>query len=379
MSSSLNDSSMTDSPTELSMTDSTTDVSELSMTDCTADVSGLSMTDCTADVSGLSCDSGGQEQQPDQRQPLLMLCTNLTLPPSWNCQTPTETCVRFYKLLCIPSTSKQPVKISHTITVNSDLTWNVFVHNHEVKSDCSALQTIPQVLDINSLKKLIELVNKLQICAGHPDSSFLSFCRAKKGKFTSKDGHEVAHIDSYLPIRLNGQIYPEAIRTTACEILVTGLKCVSCKNYRRTIRLLYNRWQKRSSDSTGDSSSCHTNDRYLNTPEKILKINSLRKRVRKAESELKKLKEKVSTVIEQSDEVDPQVHADMVDVMNENRRFFHMHKSRKGGVVYKTKNIYADDDRSIYFISDPPHLVKTVRNCWSHSYGRYCTREMLVS
>ena len=83
MSSSLKDSSMTDSPTELSMTDSTTDVSE------------LSMTDCTADVSGLSFDSGGQEQQPDQQQTLFMLCTNLTLPPSWNCQTPTETCIRF--------------------------------------------------------------------------------------------------------------------------------------------------------------------------------------------------------------------------------------------------------------------------------------------
>ena len=38
-----------------------------------------------------------------------------------------------------------------------------------------------------------------------------------------------------------------------------------------------------------------------------------------------------------------------------NRRFFHMHNSGQKGLVYKTKNIYPDDNRSIYFISDPPH------------------------
>ena len=50
-----------------------------------------------------------------------------------------------------------------------------------------------------------------------------------------------------------------------------------------------------------------------------------------------------------------------------NRKFFRMHKSPDMSIQYKTKNPYAKDGRWIYFIADPPHLIKTVRNCWSHS------------
>ena len=50
-----------------------------------------------------------------------------------------------------------------------------------------------------------------------------------------------------------------------------------------------------------------------------------------------------------------------------NRKFFRMHKSPNMSIPYKTKNPYARDGRSIYFIADPPHLIKTLRKCWSHS------------
>ncbi len=51
-----------------------------------------------------------------------------------------------------------------------------------------------------------------------------------------------------------------------------------------------------------------------------------------------------------------------------NRKFFRMH--RKIGdkeVVYKTPNVFAKEERSVYFVSDPPHLIKTTRNCLSHT------------
>ena len=31
--------------------------------------------------------------------------------------------------------------------------------------------------------------------------------------------------------------------------------------------------------------------------------------------------------------------------------------------VYKVKNPFTSEDRLIFFLSDPPHLVKTTRNC----------------
>ncbi|SMN01062.1 hypothetical protein SPONL_1742 [uncultured Candidatus Thioglobus sp.] len=49
-----------------------------------------------------------------------------------------------------------------------------------------------------------------------------------------------------------------------------------------------------------------------------------------------------------------------------NRSMFRLH-STAGGVVYKTRNVYSAENEYIYFISDPPHLIKTIRNCFANS------------
>ena len=43
------------------------------------------------------------------------------------------------------------------------------------------------------------------------------------------------------------------------------------------------------------------------------------------------------------------------------------HTNNDKGVVYKTRNIYADDNRDIFFNCDEPHIVKTARNNVAHS------------
>ncbi len=55
------------------------------------------------------------------------------------------------------------------------------------------------------------------------------------------------------------------------------------------------------------------------------------------------------------------------DGASPNRNFFKMNGYGMG--VYKTKNSCADpeENRPLYFMSDVPHLIKTTRNCWSHS------------
>ena len=67
-----------------------------------------------------------------------------------------------------------------------------------------------------------------------------------------------------------------------------------------------------------------------------------------------------------------------------NRKFFRMHHSAGSGtgtgIVYKTHNPYANpvENRYLYFVSDLSRLVKTIRNCWSHS-SMSRTRLMTVS
>ncbi len=50
------------------------------------------------------------------------------------------------------------------------------------------------------------------------------------------------------------------------------------------------------------------------------------------------------------------------DGLSANRAFFKLHE--KGTIVHKVHNPHAEDGRDILFMSDPPHLLKTVRNCW---------------
>ena len=49
--------------------------------------------------------------------------------------------------------------------------------------------------------------------------------------------------------------------------------------------------------------------------------------------------------------------------MHEGMDFFHPNESEKTDVVYRTVNLYAEDERYIWFLSDAPHLMKTIRNC----------------
>ena len=62
------------------------------------------------------------------------------------------------------------------------------------------------------------------------------------------------------------------------------------------------------------------------------------------------------------------VMALICDGLAANRRLFRLHSPcLRPGDVYKVVNPYSNDGRYLYFLSDPPHLLKTVRNAWSSS------------
>lgn len=52
------------------------------------------------------------------------------------------------------------------------------------------------------------------------------------------------------------------------------------------------------------------------------------------------------------------------DGASTNRRLWKLH-SDGDGVIHKVNNIFAPEAvRPLFFISDHPHLLKTIRNCW---------------
>jgi len=58
-----------------------------------------------------------------------------------------------------------------------------------------------------------------------------------------------------------------------------------------------------------------------------------------------------------------------------NRRFFHLCQVEKTAVPYKTDNPYKKKT-DLFFFCDPPHLLKTARNCFSNSFAHSKSRKM---
>jgi hypothetical protein len=75
------------------------------------------------------------------------------------------------------------------------------------------------------------------------------------------------------------------------------------------------------------------------------------------------------------------VIASTCDGAASNRKFIKMHKPPKSAKeieIHKTRNIYSPEERDLFFISDVPHLIKTVRNNWENSGWNKKTRELWV-
>ena len=60
-------------------------------------------------------------------------------------------------------------------------------------------------------------------------------------------------------------------------------------------------------------------------------------------------------------------------------RILQSNRTSTDTVPYRMENVYTDDDRNIYFMSDVPHLLKTTRNCWANSSAHNRSRHLWVS
>ena len=57
----------------------------------------------------------------------------------------------------------------------------------------------------------------------------------------------------------------------------------------------------------------------------------------------------------------------VADGASVNRRLHRSQSSEYYTPLYKMANLYTNEERDIYFMSDVPHLIKTTRNNWHQS------------
>ena len=208
-----------------------------------------------------------------------------------------------------PTDSQSPI-ITHYLIVYPDLSWSLTVHNCTVDlKKCIVLRNIPEHLCSDSLNNLLQQLNNLNVCHGHFDPHFVSMFKARKGKAFSSSGEVTAFLDSHVQA---------TVCTVSCHLLSTSKVCPSCEVYRNTLRAMYSRWSKRRVSDLSDISS-HSNERYLNTPEKMKKMSNLKKKVKLVESKVRKLKTRIEQLTQQQGEsIDSDLQDNLLSVMNEN-------------------------------------------------------------
>ena len=206
--------------------------------------------------------------------------------------------------------------ISHCLEVNKDLTWTFFVHGQKVDPEsCCAIRMCNGSVDIN---QLVEKIDSLNICAGHPENRFFEISQARKGNSRVAAACSlVAFVDDFCPISLNGEMYVSTIRTVKCEMLVNGLKCESCKEYRSTLRSMCHRQNAHKAKKCTAVSS-HANYRYLKTPEQRERMSQLKAELDHSKREVSRLKTKIEIIQEKEGvSVDESLEQDLQTIMEE--------------------------------------------------------------
>ena len=194
------------------------------------------------------------------------------------------------------------------------MAWTLFIHGKKVDTkNCTAIRAYEAYCNAN---ELISKIDSLNVCAGHPESRFSEISKARKGKFKSSNGNLIAFTDDYCPVSLNGETYDSTIRTVKCELLVSGVKCEACKEYRSTLRSMCHRHAQGSTSSSAVSS--HTNYRYLKTPERKERISKLKAELDHSKREIDRLKAKIKSLQEDGGVcIDDKLEQDLQTIMEE--------------------------------------------------------------
>ena len=213
----------------------------------------------------------------------------------------------------MPSRPSKGSVVTHTVTVNSDNSW--MLHVLGKKLNISKYHSLKPFWPIaGDVKLLLDAINKLHVCPGHPDDSFVVMLKDREGK-----GLNAVVLDDSSNVIVDGQTYNVTIRHVNCDILTDNVKCSPCTVYRSTLRALYSRYikQKRSIQTSPRS---HVNLRYLRTPEKWKRFNSLKARAKAATRKVNLLLEKVKGMSANDGvQLDEQLDQDIVAIMDECR------------------------------------------------------------
>ena len=90
-----------------------------------------------------------------------------------------------------------PVRITRTLSVNDDFSWNVVAVGKQLSSTSDLLSTMPQSVScVRDVLLVIEFLDSLVPCPGNEDKKFLLLITSRNGSFLSASG-EYTHVCAF--------------------------------------------------------------------------------------------------------------------------------------------------------------------------------------
>ena len=183
--------------------------------------------------------------------------------------------------------------VMRLLLIHNNLTWQVYIADHLVPSQCLVLKGFPARVSSEFVNDLIDTISVSNICSGNYEEKFIALANARKGKFLSASGEIVALLDESFCVQLDGVQYSSTVRHRDCHLLIEGLMCTPCHKFRDTLRSLSYK-----SSQLVRTPSLYTNIRWLKTPQKNARLMSLRRAIKMKNRQLKQLRMKLNVILE---------------------------------------------------------------------------------
>jgi hypothetical protein len=232
------------------------------------------------------------------------------LPPGWFYGKPLEAeLIRLFEVSHQDGMNKtrEPFRIRKSLVVFADHTYVALVNGLPIKESCSLLDRFSLISTHELLIELFTVLHSSYTCIGNGESTFVSMCEKRKGKFMSVKRDVIAFVHEADAAKV--------VRHVSCELLVKedNQRCSVCHTYRNRLRAMYSRFSKI------NPLSIKTNHRYLSTPQRTTCISNLKKKVRRMTTRNQRLTRLLNDVTSSNGiTTDSQLEQDLATVLSSN-------------------------------------------------------------
>ena len=173
--------------------------------------------------------------------------------------TATNSCVLYTRIMKLSTTIKWSVTFAEetsviilkklycsftlTVTIAPDCSWSVTVGDHLIELKVILAFNQERVDNVNSLLKLLENIDKSDLCVGNPDVKFDKMRERREGKFFNQLGKLHVYLFILIPLKQIGEVIAyydsrmlpvPTICHSACATFVmkNTERCKACDDYR---------------------------------------------------------------------------------------------------------------------------------------------------